>query len=378
MAPSCELNEDYHALIFGSVAHGTITSDLIRHFGVEPKAIIGYSLGETAGLFATRAWSARDEMLRRMKSSSLFTSELAGPCDAARQFWNLPKDEKVDWVLGVVDRPADAVHKALKGAERAALLIVNAPVECVVGGYRSAVEKLVEGLGCVFLPLQGVSTVHFPAAKLVEAKYRDLHLFPTRPVKGLRYYSGAFGEAYVPTRETAAQSITAQAVRWVDFAGLVKKAHDDGVRVFVEMGPQGSCTRMIGKILGPAPYSARAIDGRSSEDVLGVLKLLAFLIAERIPVNLKGLYGQRCYCVDHQSTAAAKYKKDQRVEAVVIKYNKHGALASIEEGVAGLVHVSEFGTEEELRAKLELGKVYPFTITFFEPKERRMTIKPIV
>lgn len=78
---------------------------------------------------------------------------------------------------------------------------------------------------------------------------------------------------------------------------------------------------------------------------------------------------------DPWKTAAAKYKKDQKVEAVVIKYNKHGALASIEEGVAGLVHVSEFADENELRAKLELGKVYQFTITFFEPKERRMTLK---
>ena len=81
---------------------------------------------------------------------------------------------------------------------------------------------------------------------------------------------------------------------------------------------------------------------------------------------------------DPWRAAGAKYKKDDRVDAVVIKYNKHGALASIEEGVAGLVHVSEYGSEDELRAKLELGKVYPFTITFFEPKERRMTLKPIV
>lgn len=80
---------------------------------------------------------------------------------------------------------------------------------------------------------------------------------------------------------------------------------------------------------------------------------------------------------DPWKSAAAKYKKDQRVDAVVIKYNKHGALASIEEGVAGLVHISEFKDEAELRAKLELGKVYPFTITLFEPKERRMTLKPI-
>lgn len=80
---------------------------------------------------------------------------------------------------------------------------------------------------------------------------------------------------------------------------------------------------------------------------------------------------------DPWRSAANRYHKDQKVDAVVIKYNKHGALASIEEGVAGLVHLSEFGTEQDLRTKLELGKVYPFTITFFEPKERRMTLKPV-
>ena len=69
-----------------------------------------------------------------------------------------------------------------------------------------------------------------------------------------------------------------------------------------------------------------------------------------------------------------RYKKGQKVEAVVIKFNKHGALASIEEGVAGLVHVSEFGTEEKLRESLELGKKYPFIINIFEPKEHKMTL----
>ncbi len=92
---------------------------------------------------------------------------------------------------------------------------------------------------------------------------------------------------------------------------------------------------------------------------------------DKVSLSIKALVD------DPWKAAAAKYKKDQQVEAVVIKYNKHGALASIEEGVAGLVHISEFGSEDELRAKLELGKVYPFTITFFEPKERRMTLKPI-
>jgi small subunit ribosomal protein S1 len=73
-------------------------------------------------------------------------------------------------------------------------------------------------------------------------------------------------------------------------------------------------------------------------------------------------------------TASERYSKDMEVPGVVIKYNKHGALASIEEGVAGLVHVSEFATPAELRETLELGKTYPFTIALFEPKEQRMTL----
>jgi small subunit ribosomal protein S1 len=72
--------------------------------------------------------------------------------------------------------------------------------------------------------------------------------------------------------------------------------------------------------------------------------------------------------------AAGKYNKGDKVEGVVIKFNKHGALASIEEGIAGLVHVSEFGTDEKLKANLELGKRYPFTISLFDPKEMRMAL----
>lgn len=72
--------------------------------------------------------------------------------------------------------------------------------------------------------------------------------------------------------------------------------------------------------------------------------------------------------------ASKKYKKDMPVTGVVIKFNKHGALASIEEGVAGLVHVSEFGSEEKLRKALELGKTYNFKISLFDSKDQKMAL----
>lgn len=72
--------------------------------------------------------------------------------------------------------------------------------------------------------------------------------------------------------------------------------------------------------------------------------------------------------------AGKKYKKDMTVQGVIIKFNKHGALASIEEGIAGLVHISEFGSEEKLRKTLELGKNYSFKITLFDTKEQKMAL----
>ncbi|PIQ68518.1 MAG: 30S ribosomal protein S1 [Candidatus Taylorbacteria bacterium CG11_big_fil_rev_8_21_14_0_20_46_11] len=72
--------------------------------------------------------------------------------------------------------------------------------------------------------------------------------------------------------------------------------------------------------------------------------------------------------------AAKKYNKDDVVKGVVIKFNKYGALASIEEGVAGLVHISEFGLEEKLRQNLELGKTYTFKITLFDPTQQKMAL----
>ncbi len=70
--------------------------------------------------------------------------------------------------------------------------------------------------------------------------------------------------------------------------------------------------------------------------------------------------------------AEKKYKKGDEVKGVIIKFNKHGALASIEEGISGLIHISEFGTEVKMKEKLELGKSYTFKILLFEVKNQKL------
>ena len=137
-----------------------MVSDLALRFGLQPTAVVGYSLGESTGLFALRAWTERDEMLRRVSSSTLFTKDLTGTSEALRRAWGLSGNQPAQWQAGLVDRPAAQVDAAMAPGERIYVLIVNTPGECVIGGEASAVKALVDRLGCHWFPLGGVSTVH--------------------------------------------------------------------------------------------------------------------------------------------------------------------------------------------------------------------------
>ena len=278
-------------------------TDVLGAFGVRPSAVIGYSLGEATGLFAMRAWKEgmRDEMLKRMDASTLFTSDLTGKCDAARKLWGLKAKENADWVVGVVNRTEAVVRKHLRGRVRVYLLIVNTPGECVIGGARREVERLVVALGCGFREISGVVTVHCDVARGMKKAYRELHLLEVAsPLpEGVEFYSSALGEAYKVTREAAVESIVRQAVAPFDFSAVVRRAYADGVRIFVEIGPGASCTRMIGQILGEVggvdgeKVVARSVcaAGAGGDGVGSLLRLLGQLVAEGVAVDLGAIYG---------------------------------------------------------------------------------------
>ncbi|WP_277058217.1 beta-ketoacyl synthase N-terminal-like domain-containing protein [Trichlorobacter lovleyi] len=287
--PQEQLNDNHRAVIFGQVATGCGVSDLVRSFGISPSSVIGYSLGESAALFSTRTWVDRDLMYSRMQESTLFTHDLAGECRAARTAWGLPDDQQVNWSLGVVMAPADQVRAEISALSRVYLLIINTPDECVVGGDSTAVTELVGRLGCHFFPLYGVTTVHCEVAQPVATPYHDLHLFTTNPPQGVTFYSGAKGDRFEPTQENCAAAILDQALHGIDYPATIEAAYRDGVRLFLEMGPGNSCSRMISRILEGRPHLARSACFNGQDQILTLLRLLASLIAERVPLDLSPL-----------------------------------------------------------------------------------------
>lgn len=282
---SADTLADHRALICAQVSFGAMMTDLALHFGLKPDAAIGYSLGESTALFALRAWRQRDDMLDRLSRSSLFARDLAGDPDILRAAWNLLADQPAEWVAGVVDRSAAAARAAIGASRQAYVLIANTQDECVIGGNRIEVERIVSALGCHWFALKGVSTVHCELAHPVRTAYRELHLFDTTPPAGVEFYSCGLGRAYVPDRESAADAIEAQAMDGIDFPRVILAAWEAGVRNFIEMGPGNSCSRMIGKILEGRPHFARSLAAGNQDPVGQVMAVMKQLQAQGMVIN---------------------------------------------------------------------------------------------
>ena len=116
----------------------------------------------------------------------------------------------------------------------------------------------------------------------VEQEYRALHDVETRAPEGITFYSGVWGRSYAVDRRSAAEAIAAQASGMIDFPALIERAYEDGVRVFLEVGPGSSCTRLIGQILGRRPHLAVfGLPGGGRSASASFWTSLGRLIAER-------------------------------------------------------------------------------------------------
>jgi PfaB family protein len=289
--------------IFAQVMFGGQLTGLLKKFNIHPDAVVGYSLGESAGLFALGAWADRGQMLERLEHSELFKSQLAGSFEAVRQAWNIPEDHAIEWKVAAVNRDAKTVDRAISDLPFVRRLIVNTPDQCVIGGLAPQVRLAVNTMDCTAVYLDGVVAVHCDAVLPVADDYQALHRFDTSPIPKVRYYSCAYEKALDLTSEAAAASIARQATQGFNFARAIEKVYADGVRTFLEIGPHCSCTGMIHQILGEKPHLAVAANHRGEFEPLSLLKCLGTLAACGVAVDLDPLYG---YPEDHFGSPAQK------------------------------------------------------------------------
>lgn len=219
-----------------------------RLLGLVPQAVLGYSSGEVTSLFAGGFWSDPDSYLTDCLASDIFTHEIAEPWSAVARAW---RQEEVHWENWVVKAPVEQILEALEGESRAHLAVIHHDGEGILAGDRPSCERVRRrlGTGCC-LRLEYDFAAHVPELVGIRDSWLALHRRPVQSRPGVRPYSAALASSYEPGVESCACNLLAQFDARLDFRKVVERAYADGVRVFVEHGPGGSCTRWIRAILG--------------------------------------------------------------------------------------------------------------------------------
>lgn len=88
----------------------------------------------------------------------------------------------------------------------------------------------------------------------------------------------------------------------------------------------------------------------------------------RISLSLKALKE------DPWASAAERYPAGTEVKGVLYAMNPFGALVNFD-GLQGQIHVTEFGSVEEMKKHLTPGNTYTFVVQEVKPEERRILLK---
>ena len=268
--------------------HAELTMGLL---GLKPHAVLGLSSGETNALFATGAWGRIDDLFAEIPRSGMYERELGGQFEAARRFWRLPADEGAAWANIRVSTSVAAIRHALENESRAHLLIIHAPDDCLIGGDPAACRRVLDALGSPSSHPAGHDLiVHCPEMAAFAEVWRKIHFRPTTAPAGIRFYSNALGDSFVPEAGLVADLLLAQASNTVDFPRTIEKAWRDGVRIFVEHGPRSLCSDWISKTLGDRPHLTVSLDRGSS--LRGALNGIACLAAAGVPIQTAALAEQ--------------------------------------------------------------------------------------
>jgi len=309
--PSSEIDEErrrqlehrMHDMDVGSESvfiGGMALHELLVSLGVEPDVMLGHSSGESAALGAAGANPATTPAERQAciaKHYAVYEDLLAAG--------KIPTGE----LLAVGALPTETVDELVAAGKDVVVAMDNCANQMVLYGPPegiAAVQSSLTAAGGICLPMPFDRGYHTPAFADAAAAflqyYKDVKLGrPKVPLYSCAS-AGLFPDSPTAVRKLAA----AQWAQKVRLRETVLKMHEDGVRLFVEVGPSSKLTAFVNDILIDRDFAALSTNVRRKNGVEQFLSVLgALYIAGRGPVLERLFEGRAMSAIDLAGSPAA-------------------------------------------------------------------------
>ena len=262
----------------GAVSLGL--SRLLESLGVLPQFFAGHSYGEYVALCAAGAMD-EDELLRLSHRRGAILRE---------------KTALMPGGMAALDTDADTAETIIADLDGISVANSNAPNQTVIAGREDRLEAALKRcrdrgvrgqrlpVACAFhSPL--VAPAREPLAQaLAEARLRP----PRRPV-----YSNVTAARYTEDPDAIRGTLVDHLTSRVRFREQVEAMYEAGARIFVEVGPKGILTGLVGQILRDRPHLAMPSDVPGRAGLVQLLHLVARLATHGVAVRPDQLFRGR-------------------------------------------------------------------------------------
>jgi len=261
---------------------------MLTHLGISPDAVLGHSTGEYSALLASGAAEVEgegrliDHILEGNKITESVLSDGLVPQGVLLAVG--PADPEL---LRRIARSAEgSVHVAMD----------NCPHQVVFCGTEEAVGKVqaeAREMGAVCQRLPFARAYHTPSFAPVVERLRPFYEGARFAAPRVALYSCAIAGRVAPDPEAVRALALEQWMRPVRFRETIEVMHDDGIRVFVEVGPRGNLTSFVEDTLRGRPFVAAASNAQRHSGMLQLHHLLGILAAHDVPMDLAPIYENR-------------------------------------------------------------------------------------
>ncbi|MUH01164.1 PfaB family protein [Scytonema sp. UIC 10036] len=284
------------AIFETDMAFARLITTIVRDdFRVKPKYVFGYSLGETSMMTAMGVWSNFSEGINTFHSSPLFADRIAGPKNAVREHWGLPKTRSFDddfWSTYLLMANPSQVQEYLNHENRVYLTQINTPEEVLIAGDSEGCQRVIKALGCNAFRAPFNHAIHCEPMRSEYQEVVRVNTLPAQDIPGIAFYSSAEYKPVSLESQAIARSLAKGLCQPLDFPRLVNQVYDDGAKIFIEAGSGNVCSRWIDKILDNKEHITVPLNRRGIDDHASIIRALAKLLSHQVSVDLSPLYGE--------------------------------------------------------------------------------------
>ena len=245
---------------------------VLTSFGVRSDLFAGHSHGELTALCAASRIDALDFFALSCLRGRLMAEGRGG-------------------AMLAVQAPLDAIRRVLD-EERLDLTLANknAPNQSALSGAVAEIEQAAAAFTARKMRttrLAVFAAFHSPAVAGAVRPLRDaLEGVPFRP--GATVCANSTAAAYPDDAAAARDLLANQLARPVEFVGVIERMYADGARTFLEVGPGGRLSGLVGQILQGRPHDVFALDAASGQrpGFFDLASVLAWLASHGLDVNL--------------------------------------------------------------------------------------------